>query len=174
MLFASATQPTFAMCMGDLLAPYLQSPRAETKSIPALANVQLALIKIIAVHPDALQSSPYYVTGTLAVTEMGSTGKLPENFAIRYQQRIKEGYDCQTWDGVSLIPGKRLLAFLRPENEGWSVPIMPAAGVVTDTENLPEGTLQEAQKLFQQRSQIKKLTAAGASSLSTRQSAAQR
>ena len=141
-------QSASAACMGDLLPFYLRRPSGTTGPGTALVACQLALVKIIAVHPDALQQMAYNETGTLEVSKIGSTGKLPATFSIHFQRRKQPMIDCEAWDNTVLKSGERLLVFVRPQNKGWIVPQLPAAGVVTNVERLPPATLKAAQKMF--------------------------
>ena len=152
-LFVALAQPTLAMCLGDLLPDYIKTPTGATAPGTALAGCQLALVKIIAVHPDSRPSMPNHSTGVLILRRIESTGKsLPTTFSVPYAQRQTDiMVDCDTWDYIALRPGEELLAFFRSVPKGWSIPLLGASGVVNNVGRMAPAEKRQVQPLFRTR-----------------------
>lgn len=150
LLLVLVIQPVFAMCIGGLLQEYVKNPKATTAPGVILANTHLALVKIVAVHPDNKSSTPRSRTGTLDLKRMESTDKaVPAVFSIPYQQR--QGpvlIDCETWDGIEMKPGGVLLGFFKHDPKGWIIPELPADGVVSNRERIDPVLWKKVQKML--------------------------
>lgn len=163
-LILATTPPALAACLGDLLHLYLKPGGPVTRSgmlAPgaALGGSQLALVRIVAVYPNAhphdrpdLPGRRWKETGTLKLSKIESTGNsLPATFAVPYYKRSAEGMDCETWDLIVPKPGERLLAFFRLRNNAWEIPELPAGGVVNDVSRMRPELRAPAQRLFRSR-----------------------
>jgi hypothetical protein len=146
-------QPVLAMCLGDLLPDYIKNPAGTTTPGTVLAGCQLALVKIVAVHPDAKPSMPNRDTGTLVLRKIESTKvSLPMTFSVPYAQRhMNVMIDCDTWDFIVLKPGKELLAFFRPVPKGWSIPLLGASGIVNNVDRMTPAEKKQVQPFFRTR-----------------------
>ncbi len=151
-LAAALVQPAFAACIGDALQIYLRNPPGAMAPGTVLANTQLALVKIVAVHQDVKPRIPYMkATGTLELTRIESKGStLPAHFFVPYQDWAA-GDDCDTWEDFEPKRGERLVAFFRLDSKGWVIPDLPAARVVSDTSKLPPALRAKVQPLFRTR-----------------------
>lgn len=150
MLLLFVVQPVFAMCIGGLLQEYVKNPKGVTAPGVILASTHLALVKIVAVHPDNKSSTPTSRIGTLDLKRVESTDKaVPAVFSIPYEQR--QGpmlMDCQTWDSIELKPGGVLLGFFKHEQKGWVIPELPASGVVSNRERIDPVLWGKVQKML--------------------------
>ena len=163
-LIIATTPPTLAACLGDLLQLYLKPGDRVTRGTmlapgAALGGSQLALVKIVAVHPDVqphgrpdLPGWHWKESGTLKLSKIESTGNsLPTTFVVLYNKRSNEGMDCETWDLIAPKPGEHLLAFFRLRDKGWEIPELPAGGVVSDVSRMRPALRAQAQRLFRSR-----------------------
>lgn len=152
LLTAALVQPAFAACIGDALQIYLKNPQGPNPPGTVLANTQFALVKIVTVHQDAKPHIPYMkATGTLDLSRIESKGStLPAHFSVPYED-WEVGEDCDTWQYFKPKSGERLVAFFRPDGEGWVIPDLPAARVVSDVSKMSSTLRAKVQPLFRTR-----------------------
>ena len=150
LLLFLTVQPVFAMCIDGLLQEYVKNPKGVTAPGVILADTHLALVKIVAVHPDNKSSTPTSRIGTLDLKRMESTDKaVPAVFSIPYQQRQGAALvDCETWDGIEMKPGGVLLGFFKHEQNVWVIPELPASGVVSNRERIEPILWKKVQKML--------------------------
>ena len=155
LLVAGLVQPVLAACFGDVLPDYVKNPADIIGPYKILSGSQLALVKVIAVHPDRQSKSrtPFSITGVLDLSLIESTGKsLPKTFSVSYQQRHADiMIDCDTWDHIMLRPGSKLLAFFRPEGSKWVVPDIHAMNIVSNEEGMSLSVKKQLQPFFRTR-----------------------